>query len=224
MENNLKYNLLRTLSFFSCLKSDELLTISKLGELKKIKKRQDFYFSDHKLDKLYFITKGMAKVMINEDGNEKIKELLQENDFFGYIFLEKKYTIEDKFVRVLSDEMLVISFSADEFENILKEKPELSLQYTKKIGEKLRLMENRFSDLIHKTTKARLISFLKNFAMRNGKNEFNKVTSRYFLTQEDIAGLIGTSRQTVTTLMNELESYNQLHYTRSTLTFYLNTL
>ncbi len=80
---------MRTLSFFSCLKSDELLTISKFGELKKIKRREDFYFSDYKPDKIYFIIKGMAKVMVNEDGIEKIKELVQENDIFGYMFFRR---------------------------------------------------------------------------------------------------------------------------------------
>ncbi len=49
--------------------------------------------------------------------------------FLDICFLEDKNIIVDKFVRVLSDEMLVISFPADDFENILKEKPELSLQY-----------------------------------------------------------------------------------------------
>ncbi len=220
MEINQKYNLLQGQSFFSQLEKNEKRSISQFAELRKIKKNNDFYFSSIENDKIYFIAKGLVKLMTNDDGNESIKEILNENDIFGYIFSENNYKKEDEFIRVISNEVFILSFNVIDFENILKRNPTLALMYTRKVGEKLKSIENRFSDLIHKNTKARLISFLRDFAVKNGKKENNKVTSNCFLTQQDIAGLIGASRQTVTTMMKELEAYNQVNYTRSTLTFY----
>ena len=225
MENSLGYNLLRTQPFFSRLSDEELHNVLAKMLLKKVKKYEDFYYSATQTERVYLLVKGMAKKMLNKDGNEIISEVLQENDFFGCLFFETpkagdNQKKENQFIRSMGIEVLILSWTVADFESMLIQNTALAILYTKKAGEKLKLLETRFADLVHKDVKTRLLTFLKNFALRYGKKEHNRVITPYIFTQQDIAGLIGASRQTVATLMKEFQTQHQLHYTRSTLTFY----
>ena len=73
---------------------------------------------------------------------------------------------------------------------------------------------NNYSNLVTKDAKSRLSSFLKDWAQREGKFEGNKVVIENYLTQNDIAQIICTSRQTATLLLNELEEKNLIYYNR----------
>lgn len=55
---------------------------------------------------------------------------------------------------------------------------------------------------------------MKDWAAREGKREGDRVTIQNYLTQNDIAQIICTSRQTATVLLNELEENGLMHYGR----------
>ncbi len=68
--------------------------------------------------------------------------------------------------------------------------------------------------MVSKDAKTRLYQFLKDWAEKEGKQDGNKVTLENYLTQNDIAQIICTSRQTATQLLNEMESQGMLLYNR----------
>jgi CRP-like cAMP-binding protein len=88
------------------------------------------------------------------------------------------------------------------------------LSYTKFIGLKMKRLKNSYSNLIFKDAKSRLFQFLKDWAEKEGVFEGNKVTLENYLTQNDIAQIICTSRQTATQLLGEMESNGMLVYNR----------
>jgi CRP/FNR family transcriptional regulator len=58
------------------------------------------------------------------------------------------------------------------------------------------------------------LTFLKDWAEKDGKKVDNRVIIENYLTQNDIAQIICTSRQTATLLFNELEENGLMHYSR----------
>lgn len=101
-----------------------------------------------------------------------------------------------------------------DFENLLARNPSLALSYTKFVGLKMKRFKNNYSNLVSKDAKSRLVSFLKDWAEKEGNKEGNKVTINNYLTQTDIAQIICTSRQTATLLIKELEEKNLIYYNR----------
>lgn len=75
-------------------------------------------------------------------------------------------------------------------------------------------MRNRFWDIISKSVKVRLVDFLLNLASKSNADNKDFVEIENFLTHADISGLIGSSRQTVTTLINELSENGFIHFDR----------
>ena len=79
----------------------------------------------------------------------------------------------------------------------------------------MRTVENRLVNLLNKDVKTRLVHFLWQLIKVNHfENSPGECRMVNYLTHDDIAHLIGSSRQTVTTLLNELASEGLLIYTR----------
>jgi CRP/FNR family transcriptional regulator, cyclic AMP receptor protein len=75
-------------------------------------------------------------------------------------------------------------------------------------------MENRHSDLVFYDAKARLIRFIRNWAISDGNKVGDKIILENYLTHTDIANVIATSRQSVNVLLNELRDAGLLFYNR----------
>jgi CRP/FNR family transcriptional regulator len=78
----------------------------------------------------------------------------------------------------------------------------------------MKRIKNNYSNLVSKDAKTRLHQFLKDWADNEGKRNGDHVTIENYLTQNDIAQIICTSRQTATQLLNELEASGLLYYNR----------
>ena len=88
------------------------------------------------------------------------------------------------------------------------------------VGSKLRVIENRLVNLLNRDVKTRLLNFLWQFIRANSSSApESSVRIPNYLTHEDIAHLIGASRQTVTTLLSELTAEGIILYTRQELYF-----
>ena len=181
---------------------------------KKAKKGEIIYFSSSDVPRIFFLKKGNIKIVsVDEDGDETIKDIIQKGDLFGELTLENDKN-SNEYAKVLTDDVPICSFLLSDFEDLLLRTPSLALSYTKFVGLKMKRIRNNYSNLISKDAKTRLNVFLKDWAESEGKKEGNKVTLENYLTQNDIAQIICTSRQTATQLLNEMEEKGLILYNR----------
>jgi len=82
------------------------------------------------------------------------------------------------------------------------------------IGSRLLKMEKRLESLVFKDSRTRVIDFLKEMAIEKGRKVGFETEVRGFLTHQEIANLTATSRQTVTTVLNELKRSNIISFNR----------
>jgi CRP-like cAMP-binding protein len=214
MYEELKYWYLRDHKLFWTLSMSQVKQLCIITGFKKAKKGEVIYFSSSDLPRIFLLKKGNIKIVsIDEDGNETIKEILQKGDLFGELSLVQDKEVNE-YAKALTDEVSICSFLMSDFENLLVKNPSLALSYTKFVGLKMKRFKNNYSNLVSKDAKSRLVTFLKEWAEREGKKEGNKITIDNYLTQNDIAQIICTSRQTATLLIKELEEKNLIYYNR----------
>ncbi|MBI3720797.1 MAG: Crp/Fnr family transcriptional regulator [Sphingobacteriales bacterium] len=184
------------------------------------KKGDYIYFDSHFHNKLYFLKKGYIKIgYIDNDGKEVIKEIIQKGETFGQITLEKN-NLNGEFALAYKGDVSLCAFNIEDFQKLLKSKPTLALEYSKQVGNKLLQIQNRLLNLLNKDVKTRLISFFGQLIEKNiGDNTAEGFCIPNYLTHEDIANLIGSTRQTVTTMINELEGEGVLSYSRHEICF-----
>ena len=214
MYEELKYWYLRDHKLFWTLNGSQLKQLCIITGFKKAKKGEIIYFSSSKLPRVFLLKKGNIKIVsVDEDGNETIKDIIQKGDLFGELELDSDKN-SNEYAKALTDEIIICSFLLSDFENLLLEHPSLALSYTKFVGLKMKRIKNNYANLISKDAKTRLLTFLKEWAERDGKSIDNRIVIENYLTQNDIAQIICTSRQTATQLLNELEEKGILYYSR----------
>lgn len=186
----------------------------------EVPKGEYIYFEAYNHNKIYFVKEGYIRIgYIDADGNEKVKEIIQKGELFGQFTLERD-NLHGEFAQAYKQDVSICAFHIDDFEKLLKKKPDLALRYSKQVGAKLRSIENRLLNLLNKDVKTRLIHFFWQLVEQKlGESMPEGFCMPNYLKHEDIANLIGSSRQTVTTMINELETEGILSYDRQQICF-----
>ena len=214
MYEDLKYWYLRDHKLFRTLSFGQIRQLCIITGFKKAQKGEIIYFSSSDLPRIFLLKKGNIKIVaVDEDGNETIKDIIQKGDLFGELTLETDSQVNE-YSKVLSDDVAICSFLMSDFEDLLLRNPSLALSYTKFVGLKMKRIKNSYANLISKDAKTRLFQFLKDWAEKEGERVGNKVVIENYLTQNDIAQIICTSRQTATHLLNEMETNGTIIYSR----------
>jgi CRP-like cAMP-binding protein len=214
MYEDLKYWYLRDHKLFRTLSFGQIRQLCIITGFKKAQKGEIIYFSSSDLPRIFLLKKGNIKIVaVDEDGNETIKDIIQKGDLFGELTLEAD-SQSNEYAKVLSDDVAICSFLMSDFEDLLLRNPSLALSYTKFVGLKMKRIKNSYSNLISKDAKTRLFQFLKDWADKEGVRTENTVVIENYLTQNDMAQIICTSRQTATQLLNEMEANGTITYSR----------
>ncbi len=212
--SNYKYWSLRNHQFFSTLSDEKILDLCIISKYRIANKGDVVYFSEDRANRIYLLKKGMIKIVEqNEKGNEVMINLIQQGDLFGELSLNTKVGNKETAI-AMTEEVSVCSFGKSDFHLLLEKNPKLSLEFAKQVGDKLVKLENRYTNLVFKDVKHRLLLFIKEWAEREGEKKDDFLLVKNYLTHQDIADLICTTRQTVSQLMNELADEGKLIYSR----------
>ncbi|MTI22960.1 Crp/Fnr family transcriptional regulator [Fulvivirga sp. RKSG066] len=178
------------------------------------KKNEFIYFTNEKAKYIYMIAEGRVKIgHYTEDGKEVVKAILSKGEIFGELALTGEETRED-FAQSLDDNTSVCPMGIEDMKNLMLEDKELSFKIYKLIGLRIRKLERKIESLVFKDARTRIIEFLKDAAEWKGKKVGFETMIPTRLTHKDIANLTGTSRQTVTTILNELKEQNLINFDR----------
>ncbi|MCG7858150.1 Crp/Fnr family transcriptional regulator [Flavihumibacter sediminis] len=205
--------LIRNYDLWVNISDEEYEELNLIHHFIEAKKNDYIYFDSHYHNKLYFLKEGFIKIgYIDDSGKEVVKEIIQKGEVFGQLTLERN-NLQGEFARAFKGNVSICAFNINDFEKMLHTKPAIALRFSKKVGHQLKNIENRLVSLLNKDVKTRLINFFLLLLEKENIKE-NTVSIPNFLTHEDIANLIGSSRQTVTTSINDLEQAALLQFTR----------
>jgi CRP-like cAMP-binding protein len=147
-----------------------------------------------------------------DDGKEVITAILTKGEIFGELALAGEETRKN-FAQAM-DDVSICPLSIDDLKDLMKEDKELSFRILKLVGLRLMKLERKLELLVFKDARTRIIEFLKDSASWKGKKVGFETMIPTKLTHKDIAALTGTSRQTVTTILNELKDKNLINFDR----------
>jgi hypothetical protein len=105
----------------------------------------------------------------------------------------------------------------DELRSLMRERSELNLFFMRMFGARQLEMERRLESLVFRDSRSRIVEFLVSLVKNKGQRVGYEWVVRQFLTHQEIANLTATSRQTVTTTLNDLRFKKLLTFNRSRL-------
>ena len=159
-------------------------------------------------DSIYLLQQGRMKITaFSEDGHEVLHEIVGPGEVFG-----DTSTILG-IPRTTSAQALETSLLCEirrkDFETLLSMYPELSFQLLKSVGLRLKKAEAQLVNVICNDVSRRVREALFDLMMKesgSGTDQPLKIN----ITQQDLANLIGASRQKTSQALKELEDLNVL--------------
>ena len=183
---------------------------------KEFKKGDYIYMPEELADKIYFITDGRIKIgNYSEGGKEITKAILSKGEVFGELALIGEEKRRD--FALAMEQTVICIMTLEEMKSIMKSHSGISLFLMKIMGNRVLDMEQRLESLVFKYYPTRIIEFLIDFVNKRGQRVGYEMLVRKFLTHQEIANMTATSRQTVTTVLNELRNKNLLTFNRKRL-------
>ncbi len=183
---------------------------------KVFKKGEYIYLPQQLSDRVFFLTSGRVKIgTIGDNGKEITKAILGKGEVFGELSMIGESKRRD-FAYAMEDSMACV-LTLEEMKHMMKDHNGLSLFFMKIMGSRVLEMEQRLESLVFKDSRSRIIEYLIELVRKNGERVGYEWVVRKFVTHQEIANLTATSRQTVTTVLNELRTENILTFNRKRL-------
>ncbi len=180
---------------------------------KTYKKGNYIYLPEEQSDRLFLMTDGRVKIgTYSESGKEITKTILNSGEVFGELSLIGEEKRRDFAIAMEDTEVCILT--VDDMKSLMREHNGLSLFLMRIMGFRMLDMENRLESLVFKDSRTRIIEFLHDMGVKKGQRVGYEMLVRKFMTHQEIANLTATSRQTVTTVLNELRNKNVLTFNR----------
>ena len=178
------------------------------------KKDQFIYFPEEAAQDIFMIVNGRVKIgNYLEDGKEVVTAILSTGEIFGELALAGEDKRKD-FAQAMDANTTICPIRISELKELMKDNKELSFSLLKLVGLRLMKVERKLELLVFRDARTRIVEFLKDAASWKGKKVGFETMIPTRLTHKDIAALTGTSRQTVTTILNELKDKNLINFDR----------
>lgn len=204
---------IKNLPFFPDLSLDEQEALLKISEQRVYPKGSIVIYEGDKSEFCYFILKGSVKVsLIQVTGRETIISVLKVGEFFGEMSafdqLPRSATI------ITEEDCEFLAISQEGFTDVVKTNPEIAIKIIRKLSLRLRDADEMINTLSHRQVKARIARTLLKIAKAEGiplKNKRIQISRPGF---QDLAAMTGTSRETVSRIINSFSKEGILELTK----------
>lgn len=179
------------------------------GEIIRYNTYSFIEFEHKKLYYVYLIIDGKVKqYFIDYSGAEKTILLLSSGDMFGEITM-----IQEDYNLVITETLsptTVCKINKDTFYSVLQNNPAVYNDILLMVTTKFRILMAQIYDFTFYNVKNRLYFLLQRLAIQQGTQVNNGTQIDLKLTHQELATMIGSTRSTVTRMLNELEEEGKI--------------
>ncbi|RAK08427.1 CRP/FNR family transcriptional regulator [Halanaerobium saccharolyticum] len=212
-------SVVKEIPFFSLLTEEELNLIDEIAAEKEFKKGEYIFFEGESGDKFFIIKDGQVKLTkMIKNGDEQILNIFSNNDIIAEIVAFDKGNYPASAVTMTDTEVIV--FDQSELENLILKHPTIGVKLLREMSGRLRRAQQNVRDLALKDSSARVAGLLIFLAEKYGKKKKNKVVLDISLTQQELASMIGSSRETVSRILGKFENEGLIKTSRKKINIY----
>lgn len=194
-----------------------LMALPEAKYIESMPKGFRIYREDEERTHLYYLREGRVRLTRRQaDGRDILRAMVFPGEIFGEesLFASGQHGDHAEVCKQAS----YVQVPLEAVRQGLATDPTLTREFVDILGEGLVRMRDRQINLLFEDARTRILSFLREVVEDRGEAVGYEILVRDFgYTHQDIAHLVGTSRQTVTTVLNELKEGNLIHLDRRNL-------
>ncbi len=187
---------------FAALDPDSASTLEKVLTSRTVSRGHVVFKEGDPGDRLFIVLEGKVKITrASADGRENLIALLGTGEMFGELSLFDPGP-RTASVSAVTDSTLA-SLDHDDLRPLLLERPGVGVELLRALAQRLRRTNDAMADLVFTDVPGRVAKALLDLAAKFGVAEAEGTRVRHDLTQEELAQLVGASRETVNKALSE---------------------
>jgi CRP/FNR family transcriptional regulator len=195
---------LKKINLLDGMEEKDLKFIDSKSRMKQFKKGETIYFSHSDVQQIFFLKKGKVKLYKTDvSGKEIVFAILKDRECFGSLSPLEVPTINE-FAEAMEDTMVCV-IDKNIFFSYIEDKPTIVLRLNKLLSLKIYELEMMLEELTFKTVLERAVSLFVKLNAKFGIQFNGYKMININLTHNDIAAMIGSTRESTTVALNTLK-------------------
>ncbi|MEM7477287.1 MAG: Crp/Fnr family transcriptional regulator [Planctomycetota bacterium] len=196
---------IRNCSLFQRLNERQLEFLEQKARIKEFPKGASVYLPSDLADGTFLVAKGRIRIgSTTPEGKHCILGFVEPGEVFGELALVDGGTREERAEAAVASTLVVLP--SDHVKALMEHSANLSLGVSKLIGMRRKRIERRLRSLLFRNNRDRLTHLLLELAEQYGNATTSGIELTIRLSHQDLAAIIGATRETVTTLLGEMQS------------------
>lgn len=208
---------LNEIPVFSDLTEEQLRQIETCTTARLYRKGMIIFMEGQPGEGFHYIQQGRVKIVkISDDGREHIIHLLDEGDIFAGVVLFN--TAPYPATAVALEDCQIGMIKNSDLEQLALHNNALAMHLIKAINQRLLYAQQKIANLALHDVTARTAEVLLRLGKEKGRrNAGGQITIEMALSRQDLASLVGTTRETVTRTLSSLKKGKVIDFDGSTM-------
>lgn len=210
---------LKRCRLFERLRREEAERLESRAHMRTFARGQIIYFPSDPGESVLLLASGRVKLKhVTADGKEAILAFIDEGELFGEMALFDEAP-RNEFAEAATLSR-VLAIPREDLLELVERRPDLALHITKLVGLRRRRLENRLRNVLFCSSRDRVIAILLELLDSHGqpRDEHWEISLR--LSHQELAGLIGATRETVTVVLGQLQLEGLIQVRRRRITVF----
>jgi len=192
-----KLGLLREMDLFAGLSEDDISAIGHATTMTRCTAGQRIMSPDDPPDRIHIVKKGKVRVYrVTPDGKQLTLDIYDKGTILGDMSLLGQEPIPEAFAETL-DEAVICTISPQEMRSLVERYPTIGVNIISYLSRRLRDAESELESMAYQRVGQRLARKLVDLSSRFGVKTSRGTLIEARLTQQELAEMIGTTRETL---------------------------
>ena len=194
---------------FEQLSTDQLTHLENNARVRTFPKNVNVYPPSDASETVFVLLRGRVRICTyTHEGKQAILAFIEPGEMFGELSLTHSEGYEDHAETMLPSTVALIPKA--NFERLLADNPPFSMGITKIISWRLLRIERRLRSLLFRSNRDRVVQLMLDLVEQYGSRVEGGTLIDIRLSHQDLANLIGCTRESVTMVLGELQSQRYL--------------
>lgn len=214
-----KFWYLKHCDLFERLGESQIRELESQSRMRTFKRGDLIYLPNDRSDSMLLIASGRVKIYhITGEGKQALLAIMEPHEVFGELSVFGGGQREE-FAEAM-EPASVILIPGPQIQQMMQELPTVALEISRLMGLRRQRYERRLKSLLFRSNRDRLVHQLLELCEKYGRPTTEGVLLEIRLSHQELANMIGSTRETVTVLLGELQSEGRLSINRRRITLH----
>ena len=204
-----KYWYLKNCDLFSRLSSAQIARVEARSVVRTFDRGGVVYLPTDHSDSVVLLARGRVRLYhLTNEGKQAILAIMDPGELFGELSLVGEGA-RSEFAEAM-EKSTVILIPREEIQTLMAEYPDVALGVTRLMSFRRQRVERRLKSLLFRSNRERLVHLLMELIAKYGRETDDGIQISIKLSHQELANIIGSTRETVTVLLGELQTEGSL--------------